>query len=131
MIACGIFSAVGLDQLLKDRARSIVPFNWLPWCVHLRKYSPTSCDSCIFRLPQLMTELQERPLSGFIHVVEKIASVYPLLVISALRPLLDAATIDEVIESGITSVFGSFFVLPGLISKISSSFERTARSDLP
>ncbi|EYC15392.1 hypothetical protein Y032_0037g3495 [Ancylostoma ceylanicum] len=80
VIACGIFSAVGLDQVLKDRARSIVPFNWLPW------------------LPQLMTELQERPSSGFIHVVERIASVYPLLVVSALRPILDAATIEEVIE---------------------------------
>ncbi|KJH50813.1 hypothetical protein DICVIV_03063 [Dictyocaulus viviparus] len=82
VVACGIFAAVGLDQVLKDRARSIVPFNWLPW------------------LPQLMTELQERPESGFVHVVDKIASVYPLFIISAIRPLLDQALIEKVIEHG-------------------------------
>uniref|UniRef100_A0A158P7Z8 FAT domain-containing protein n=1 Tax=Angiostrongylus cantonensis TaxID=6313 RepID=A0A158P7Z8_ANGCA len=81
VVACGIFSAVGLDQVLKDRARSIVPFNWLPW------------------LPQLITELQERPTSGFVHIVDKIASAYPLFIVSVLRPVLDSAVIENVIES--------------------------------
>ncbi|KAJ1358809.1 hypothetical protein KIN20_017331 [Parelaphostrongylus tenuis] len=80
VVACGILSAVGLDQALKDRARSIVPFNWLPW------------------LPQLITELQERPESGFVHVVDKIATAYPLLIVSVLRPLLDSTLIENVIE---------------------------------
>ncbi|VDK46133.1 unnamed protein product [Cylicostephanus goldi] len=80
VVACGIFAATGLDQVLKDRARSIVPFNWLPW------------------LPQLVTELQERPTSGFIHIMERIASAYPLLVVSALRPVLDAAIFGKIIE---------------------------------
>ncbi|VDM70884.1 unnamed protein product [Strongylus vulgaris] len=80
VVACGIFSATGLDQVLKERARSIIPFNWLPW------------------LPQLVTELQERPTSGFIYVVERIASAYPLLVVSALRPVLDGVIFEKVIE---------------------------------
>ncbi|XGW10530.1 hypothetical protein V3C99_012210 [Haemonchus contortus] len=81
VVASGIYAAAGLDNLLKERSRSIVPFNWLPW------------------LPQLMTELQERPTSGFTSIVQRIAAAYPSQIVSALRPLLDPVLIDEVVEA--------------------------------
>uniref|UniRef100_A0A8L8KAF2 FATC domain-containing protein n=1 Tax=Heligmosomoides polygyrus TaxID=6339 RepID=A0A8L8KAF2_HELPZ len=85
VVACGIYAAAGLDGMLKERARSIVPFNWLPW------------------LPQLMTELQERPNSGFVPIVQRIASAYPLHILSALRSLLDPALIEQIIEAVVTN----------------------------
>ncbi|KAK5964551.1 FAT domain-containing protein, partial [Trichostrongylus colubriformis] len=81
VVASGIYAAAGLDGVLRERSRCIVPFNWLPW------------------LPQLMTELQERPNCGFTAIVQRIASAYPLQILSALRPLLDPALIDGVIEA--------------------------------
>lgn len=47
-----------------------------------------------------MTELQERPNSGFVPIVQRIASAYPLHILSALRSLLDPALIEQIIEAG-------------------------------
>ncbi|PIO64997.1 hypothetical protein TELCIR_13354 [Teladorsagia circumcincta] len=86
VVACGIYAAAGLDGVLKERAQSLMPFNWLPW------------------LPQLMTELQERPTSEFTSIVQRIAEAYPLQIVSALRPLLDPVLIDDVIEAVATNI---------------------------
>ncbi|KHJ98360.1 hypothetical protein OESDEN_01660 [Oesophagostomum dentatum] len=59
----------------------------------------TRARKYIARLPQLVTELQQRPSSGFIHILERIASVYPLQVVSALRPVLDAEIFVQIIEN--------------------------------
>ncbi|WKX92957.1 hypothetical protein Q1695_010745 [Nippostrongylus brasiliensis] len=81
VVSCGIYAAAGLDGMLKERARSIVPFNWLPW------------------LPQLMTELRERPNTGFTAIVQRIAVAYPLQIVSALSPLLNPVLMQSVIEA--------------------------------
>ncbi|KAK5982453.1 hypothetical protein GCK32_017789, partial [Trichostrongylus colubriformis] len=64
-----------------------------------RVENETRARKYIARLPQLMTELQERPSCGFTAIVQRIASAYPLQILSALRPLLDPALIDGVIEA--------------------------------
>ncbi|KAJ1354748.1 hypothetical protein KIN20_011765 [Parelaphostrongylus tenuis] len=63
-----------------------------------RKEEKIEARFTIKQLPQLITELQERPASGFVHVVDMIATAYPLSIVSVLRPLLDSTLIETVIE---------------------------------
>ncbi|PAV77565.1 hypothetical protein WR25_09838 [Diploscapter pachys] len=78
---CEIGDENEVDVLLNKHARSIAPYNWLHW------------------LPQLLLDLRIRPRSGASAVLHRIASVYPMQTLYALRGSVGDQVFAELFEA--------------------------------